>query len=348
MTKGSKDELVARLEEDRMKGAGCGWRGCVGGRAAHLGECEWAPVKCRNQGCTESPLRRDLAEHDAFCGRREVECSFCERLMVCRSLAEHEGSCPRAKIECPNEGCGVQYTRGIMNVHRKGCEHEEVACPCPGCDARLLRKNMDAHLEERHLQGEATRPRLFSALKLLQRAWSRIALLEATAESEQSHAASSPTPEEWVFNWRADGWEMGTFKSERHTFRGEVEGWCTLQSLDSHFIGFGIERDGKCRVHATFSILDKHDKTLRQVCELGTATEPYEINGRLWGHKFTPTAEEKAQSVRADGSIRLRAVVRSSPTPRRRRGGGGGVGVRDGTEKALGERAAHGRVGVGD
>jgi len=69
----------------------------------------------------------------------------------------------------------------------------------------------------------------------------------------------------------------------------------------------------KVWVHITFSILDKNDKILRTVQKLGTAAKPVAHdfkNSVYWGSNFTPTAEEKAQSVRADGSIRLRAVVR--------------------------------------
>ena len=67
------------------------------------------------------------------------------------------------------------------------------------------------------------------------------------------------------------------------------------------------------QVHATFCILDKNDKTLSKVYEVGTATKPVEKDFTAftyWGGQFTPTAAEKAKSVRADGSIRLRAEVR--------------------------------------
>jgi hypothetical protein len=74
---GGKPELAARLEEDRQKVGGCRWRGCVGEHAAHLGGCEWAPVKCANKGCAQSPLRRDLPEHGETCEHRVVLCSLC-------------------------------------------------------------------------------------------------------------------------------------------------------------------------------------------------------------------------------------------------------------------------------
>ena len=67
----------------------------------------------------------------------------------------------------------------------------------------------------------------------------------------------------------------------------------------------------------TLSLLDKHDNTLLTLQELGTATAPEEANrGRhhfavhpAVGNMVSVTAEVKARSVRADGSIRLRGVV---------------------------------------
>ena len=150
--------------------------------------------------------------------------------------------------------------------------------------------------------------------------WREKAALEgrvAEFKSEQRHTAASPTS--WVFNWRAEGWGPGHFESKTHDFGGGATGKFMIQrdSIDGHaksrhFIGFRLEGLAKCRLHYTVCVLDKHDKTLRQVHKLGTATAPIEKDftvSRYWGRNFTPTAEEKAQSVRADGSIRLRAVV---------------------------------------
>jgi hypothetical protein len=66
--------------------------------------------------------------------------------------------------------------------------------------------------------------------------------------------------------------------------------------------------DSPCRLHATVSILDRYDNPLCQF-QIGTANNPRNIATYL-GKSFRMTAEEKRQSVRADGSIRLRAVVR--------------------------------------
>jgi len=96
-----------------------------------------------------------------------------------------------------------------------------------------------------------------------------------------------------------------------------VTGRCVLQPsgrpAHSRYMGSIIEGLGKCRVHVTLSILDKHDQIIRQVREYGSTAAPYEhdfTNALPWGTFFTPTMEEEALSVRADGSVRLRAVVR--------------------------------------
>ena len=72
----------------RAKLTACEWTGLVGELAVHLGGCDFAPVKCLYQGCTESPLRRDLLEHQVICGDRKVQCSLCVEEVECRSLAE--------------------------------------------------------------------------------------------------------------------------------------------------------------------------------------------------------------------------------------------------------------------
>jgi len=161
----------------------------------------------------------------------------------------------------------------------------------------------------------------------------RIAVVEAAAESEQRHAATSavafidrllvrctPTTS-WVFNWRADGWPTGweQVKSESHDFGKGVAGACSIMGfsgscyMNVEFSGVAV---GKCRVHAMFSILDTHDKTLGKIAECGTANTPQALATSFSksyvfaGTHLIVTAAEKARSVRADGSIRLRAEVR--------------------------------------
>jgi hypothetical protein len=302
------------MEEDDKKRVPCSWRGSLGELQGHRDECAWEPVKCLYKGCTESPLRKDQLEHEVTCGIREVSCGHCENKMTSRSLAGHEIDCPLAEIDCPNEGCHAKRTRGRMNLHRAECKHEKVTCPFANCDARVLNKDVIAHLRQQHL-GKGVKLEQAELFLSTLRQNDVLRGKVAASESEQRHAAASPTS--WAFNWRADGWGGGEFASETHDYGGSVKGWCVFQSsskLDSsHFIGYGIKGRDKCRVHATLSILDKDDKILRTVYEAGTAEKPDEDDltvSSTWGYSFTPTAAEKAQSERADGSIRLRAEVR--------------------------------------
>ena len=297
-SEGGKPDLVARLEEDRKKG--CAWTGRVGGLAKHRGVCEWEPVKCPYTGCTDPPIRRGraaaLAEHKKTCGIRQVLCK-CGKKTTRSLLAGHQALCPHADINCPNEGCSFKYPRWCMNHHISVCKHERVTCPCQGCDERLLRGGLDLHLQVSHTS---------SAAELLQ----SIATLEAAIESEQRHAAASPTS--WVFNWQADGWGSdNTSYSMEHDFGRGFKGVCSFHSYDDFgpcFIDFNFTSDGECRVQAFFCLLDKHDKPLRE----GSGWEFFQplSEGHTAYAVFLPTAEEETQSVRANGSIRLRAVVK--------------------------------------
>jgi hypothetical protein len=47
--------------------------GRVGGLTVHLRECKWTSVKCPNEGCTQSLLRKDLPEHKVKCDKLKVE-----------------------------------------------------------------------------------------------------------------------------------------------------------------------------------------------------------------------------------------------------------------------------------
>jgi len=294
--------------------AGCAWIGRHWERAAHLEECGMVPERCPNGGpggCQEMHLRKDLAEHMvSTCDFRLVCCKHCGMQSLFVVCDHHEDSCPDEKIECPNEGCSVLWKRGSMRRHRAKCEHEEVTCPSKGCTARLLRKDMDAHVAAKNL-GAA-----FSTVKLME----RIAALEETASSEQRHSA--PESGTWVFNWKADAYGPGSWISESHDFGIGFVGVGTMNrsSMDLEFVvGFKFLGREDCSVHAEFSILDKHDKPLLlreptyDLSRFTSSPESRESDPEhfaICSQGFHPQEWEHAQAVRADGSVRLRAVVR--------------------------------------
>ena len=173
---------------------------------------------------------------------------------------------------------------------------------------KMWRASTGAAVKDRHMQPTE---------ELLQRLLRENAMLKATAESEQRHAAAG-SPTTWAFNWRADSWGPGMFYSERHDFREGV-GFCLLTNESkSCCIAFKltVKQHKNIWVRAAFSFLDKHDNNLwlssggTEVFEEETIWEPGKMrDSTISSCALYPSEEEKARAVRADGSIRLRVVV---------------------------------------
>lgn len=126
------------------------------------------------------------------------------------------------------------------------------------------------------------------------------------------------SPRSWVFTWKADGWGGGLFDSETHDFGMGVQGRCLLTTTaasiggapESHRVYFKPEGTCQCWAHVTFTLLDRQDKPLLQVYELGTAAKPCELDETWRGASFKVTDDQKAKSTRATGGFRVRAAVR--------------------------------------
>ena len=179
-----------------------------------------------------------------------------------------------------------------MNVHLRKCVRQVVKCLHKGCHASLPRGQMIEHVKDVHVKG----PRLLDAAGQLRSLLHENAKLKAATLSELRHAAAA-APTSWVFNWCADGWGLGFFSSDVHHFGAGVSGSCVLkfgtEAGHSHEVEFrcsGPRGRATCRVHASFSLLDKHDTTLR-AWEWGTAGIPHEhvCGTDVQGCGFTPT-----------------------------------------------------------
>jgi hypothetical protein len=275
----------------------CGWTGCVEKLPLHRSECAWMAVRCPFEDCAETPLRKDLQEHEVVCGTRQVKC-ICSTEMPRSSLAEHETLCAEA---------------GTI---------------CPFCQTRILKKDFGSHVTGLHAQEAA------NAWHAAFKNNKRVAAVESEARFALHPTSDSEAPTVWAFNWEiGSDWSRGCFKSEIHDFGGGVEGrfflmnqavfeegvWIADDSEDPeevfddeipHVISFeltGENRDSLYKIHATFSILDPCDKPFFQV-EFGTANTPLDMHG-VEGIRFELTADQKAQSMREDGSARVRTVV---------------------------------------
>jgi len=257
--------------------AGCGWTGKVSELKSHLQSCAWVPVRCPIPGCSEQLARHSLEQHvdEAHVPRGESPAK-----LVLNAAEE------KAKLE-----------RDYESRKRKA-------------ETRITELEQAMRSEKRDAETRITELWLYADTKIR-------ALVQ---ELESEKRFSTADQKAWVFNWLADGWNDGIYRSEKHAFADGAQGCCSLhksvRDAHSHFIGFHLEGRAKYKCHATFSILDKHDKVLLKVIEVGTAANPHVVEnksspGRTFlGWSFTPTEEDKARSVRADGSVRMRAEVR--------------------------------------
>ena len=290
--------------------AGCGWTGKVSELKSHLQSCAWVPVRCPIPGCSEQLARHSLEQHvdEAHVPRGESPAKLVlnaaeERAKLVLNAAEE-----RAKLKRGFESRKREAETRIEDLEDEIRSGQRASVARITELERAVRKEKrDAGTKIKALRQELESERLDTG--------NRIRALKQELESEKR--LSTADEKTWVFNWRAGGWDnASTFRSEKHAFADGVQGYCSLQKSSdpshSHFIGFALEGRAKHKHHATFSILDKHDKVLRQVHETGTATNPHvvEKSKGVCGWDFTPTEEDKAGSVRADGSVRVRVVVR--------------------------------------
>ena len=296
----------------------CSWSGKVSELLGHWQTtCPFEQVSCPNEGCSEKILRKHLAEHDEKCGFCKVACVHCNVKSERRSVAAHEANCFWREASCPNPGCTHKARHRNMNLHRAKCGKEKVKCPIDGCTVRMSRESLDKHVSAVH-EGE-------SSAALLSDALAKIAALERSMISEQRFLALEAGRVcdpliTWVFNWSADnGWRPGTYYSEKYSFGLMGRGRCQLSCGShgkSHFIGFCLDTQTSYKVHSTFLVLDRDDKLLHQICELGSSSKPYQVTedtSKSYGTHFTPTDAVEEKSTRSDGSVRLRAVVRVFP-----------------------------------
>jgi hypothetical protein len=191
----------------------------------------------------------------------------------------------------------------------------------------MLRRQLKAHVRDVHF-GVGVEV----AVDLVIDLWNKGSLRDASRLSELRYSAVPSHIESgssylttYVFNWRMDGWSPGYFRSESYDFGGGILGGCNVHTvgglLHSHFIGLGFSGIGLALTHTRFELLDKWDKCTRLIYENGSLTNPTERDHTklAWGVHFTPTQQDKDESVRLDGSVRVRAVIRlfreKSPEP---------------------------------
>lgn len=138
-SKKSEAEITAR--------EACQWTGPFKDLDAHLTHsCEFAPVRCTNQGCTLTPIRNKLAHHlTQDCPFRLTVCPHCSYVIRVKDTATHLTTCGKVPLTCTE--CDTPYLREDHGAHDLACPDAAVECPfeCHGCTTVVLRRHADQH-----------------------------------------------------------------------------------------------------------------------------------------------------------------------------------------------------------
>eukprot|EP00669_Euglena_mutabilis_P001698 TRINITY_DN1227_c0_g1_i1.p1 TRINITY_DN1227_c0_g1~~TRINITY_DN1227_c0_g1_i1.p1 ORF type:complete len:487 (+),score=167.60 TRINITY_DN1227_c0_g1_i1:46-1461(+) len=152
--------MVSKLEiwcDNRPQG--CPWIGKWMDLNEHQEACEFEPVKCPFEGCTEPAMfRKNLPGHIQICAFKTFECQYCRQPVAGCALKDHETDCPRRPVRCPQH-CQATVTLDALPAHIRGqCPLTMVACPFSvhGCPVdKVQRMELEVHLRDampRHLE----------------------------------------------------------------------------------------------------------------------------------------------------------------------------------------------------
>jgi hypothetical protein len=107
------------------------------------------------ESCGHKCNRCEMAEHQVSCIFRKVNCKNvgCSELIVFKNIEKHEEICNFKVISCKN-ACGTETMRKCMEEHYTKCELEVVNCGyfVVGCEDRMQRKSANQHLIAKALE----------------------------------------------------------------------------------------------------------------------------------------------------------------------------------------------------
>ena len=81
----------------------------------HFTECDYVPVKCKNQGCQETVKRCDEEEHTKICPFQKIRCKLCELGYLRNDTESHFEICLEAQIPC--DKCEIPIKRKDKAAH---------------------------------------------------------------------------------------------------------------------------------------------------------------------------------------------------------------------------------------
>ena len=131
---------------------GCNWQGVISNFESHLNnECLYQKIKCPNNGCDKTILKKELNSHLINCDYIKkiikVKCNYCNGEFNIDNLGKHIKECPELIIEC-NNGCGEKVKKKDLEEHKnKICPEELNKCSYwdKGCKKKIKRKFLEDH-----------------------------------------------------------------------------------------------------------------------------------------------------------------------------------------------------------
>nr|XP_047142891.1 TNF receptor-associated factor 5-like [Hydra vulgaris] len=126
----------------------CQWTGELKKVNNHLTSCEYEEIKCLNEQCTTSLLRRELSDHmEKYCIYRLVTCQYCKQKIIFCENQVHVENCENLPLYCVKE-CGMKVLRKEMSFHITSiCANTLIPCQYLniGCNFKGTRKEQDTH-----------------------------------------------------------------------------------------------------------------------------------------------------------------------------------------------------------
>jgi hypothetical protein len=317
---GNKDALKMRLQEsmdgETFDNAGCEWVGSVSEAFAHREVCGFVKLKCPTIGCLATPTRRTFTAHVNAC---------------------------TPTVLCANEGCTVKYKATGEAKHLSNCAFEMVMCPCAGCGMKMPRGQLMKHATDAHIWKTPDGPvnrviTMWNTETIRKQAWESEQRFgqETTGVTSTSYVSSRVVNwacgqtdtygfgvrvcDGWgdlVYNGTGDGSLNDAFRSEVVQFDGGGKAQCYMRNTSAskhvYNVGISFKDISVCKLHITFSILDKYDKLLRTVWTCGSQDTPvsHDLSKSLSkGAYFTTSDAEKEKARRDDGTVRVRVAIR--------------------------------------
>ncbi|XP_047143911.1 TNF receptor-associated factor 6-A isoform X5 [Hydra vulgaris] len=119
----------------------CQWTGELKTINNHLTSCEYQEVKCLNEQCTATLLRKELSDHmEKHCIYRLVTCRYCKQKIICseNQMSSHiTDSCANTIIPCQylNIGCKFKGMRKEHEIHANSSMQNHLSMAISKLDA---------------------------------------------------------------------------------------------------------------------------------------------------------------------------------------------------------------------